>query len=230
MFRFHGVTAPAGEGIVLEVHLDLAAVIPAFERFLRDRGFEDDPFSAFKPEWCTRHMTGRTRVRGRRLSTLLPVVNAAVGDVLAKARECGIDLYVEVELVRGVWRAREVQPKMDWRDALAGFRFRPTGRLGGSRADIHVEFPTGEVAPEVRGYLVERQFYWVATPMTRHCPPEEIATLQPTSYTAARQVYQALVRMPLPNCSAIHLEQKLRMEATSPALTMPEVISVTRAA
>lgn len=229
MFQFHGVTAPEGVGLVLEVHLDLAVVTPAFERFLHDRGFEDDPFSIFRPEWCTRHMTGRARVPGRRLSTLLPAVNTAVEEVLAKARESRIDLYIEVELVRGVWRASALQARKDWRKALEGFHFQPTGRLGGAKADIHVEFPAGGVSPAVRTYLSARQFYWVATPATRHCPAEEIATLQPCAYTAARQVYQSLVRRPPPNCSAIHLEQKLRMEATSTGLTMPEVISVTRA-
>ncbi|RJQ29762.1 hypothetical protein C4571_00610 [Candidatus Parcubacteria bacterium] len=226
MKLLHGITAPAGEGTVLEVHLDLERTTPVFDSWLGSVGFEGDPFTIFYPAWCTRHMTGRMRTRKEDLAIILPEVNALIANAMKEAKSHGIDLYSEVELVRDIKRFSP--PESRHSDAvLDSLCFSSTGRFGTAKADVHVEFPSGEVSPEVREYLTGKKFYWVATPPSAHFPAEEIATLQTSTYKAAEEVYRLLSAKPLRGCTAIHLEQKLSMAATRAGLPMPETIEVT---
>ncbi len=61
MALLHGLVVPLGDGMVIEVHLDIMDLNPAFLRRLNALGFEDDPFLDFYPPEYRFHYTGRTR-------------------------------------------------------------------------------------------------------------------------------------------------------------------------
>lgn len=214
----------SGDGMIIEVHVDLYRTHPSFNRWLEAQGFEDHPFSVFHPAGYTQHMTGRTRcVRGQ-LRGALGEINVLLDEILQHGRAFNCPCYVEIELVREVTRFQP-QTAAIISHGLDQFKFTPSGVFGTAAADIHVKFRHGEVSEEVRRYLLERQFYWVAT-CTDPSLPKEIATLQTATYESAIHVYWELAENPLPRCVAIHLEQKLRMVATHQGLPMPEVIRV----
>jgi hypothetical protein len=223
--KFNGVTAPDGEGMVLEVHLDIQKTTTGFTEWLNTLGFENDPFATFFPVGYIAHMTGRLRVLPKNIKDLLPKVNSLVAGVIQKAISEEHALYAEVELVREVLRFTPMEV-MILDKSLDSFHFHRSGKFGGAKSDVHIEFPKGKVPDYVRDYLSSKEFYWVSTPQTVHCGAEEIATLQTTTYEAGRQVVSLLAQRPLPGCTAIHLEQKLSMVSTNYNLAMPEVISV----
>ncbi|MDB5204535.1 MAG: hypothetical protein JWP09_563 [Candidatus Taylorbacteria bacterium] len=223
--KLNGINVPEGEGIVLEVHLDLQHTTSAFTAMLNGLGFENDPFATFFPTGYVAHMTGRLRVLQKDLRNLLPRVNSLVAGIIKKAMIAECALYTEVELVREIYRF-EPSDGILFNRALDVLKFSGSGKLGGAKSDVHVEFPYGKVPDEVRAYLSEKMFYWVSTPETPHCHAEEIATLQTSTYPAGKRVCDLLVANPLPGCTAIHLEQKLSMTATNFNLVMPEVIMV----
>ena len=225
MKLLNGISSPAGEGIILEVHLDILTTDELFESWLKSLGFESDPFKDFHPSMYVSHMTGRTRSLSKDLHKVLPGINALVQGVIAEAQAEGLDLYAETELVRQTEHfQRHQSPKID--RVLDEMSFCPSGLHGGAKADIHVEFEAGTVPAAVREYLLSKRFYWVSTPVTPNFPAEDIATLQTTQYRDAKRIFDLLVASPLPWCTGIHLEQKLLMEATSPSIPMPEIIEV----
>jgi hypothetical protein len=219
--KLYGIVAPAGEGTILEVHLDLQNVTPQFADWLQSIGFDPDPFSIFHPAGYVHHMTGRDRVP----PATLPEVRAFVADIITQARSQKVALYAEIELAR---ETTYFDPSKSTKIAgvLDRLTFLTTGTFGKAGADVHVEFANGTVPDEVRKYLLAKNFYWVSTPDNDHFSAEEIATLQTRTYQAAKRVYQLLVAEPLPACTGIHLEQKIAMVATHVGLPMPEVISV----
>lgn len=225
MQLLHGISAPAGEGTILEVHLDIQRPTKTFTDWLMEMGFENDPFLIFFPPEYTYHMTGRARVLPRDMHVILPQVERLVRDVVARAQSLGISLYTETELARETTYFPGNQATTT-NGILDVFQFDQSGRHGGAKADVHVEFKDGTVTPAVRKYLVEKHFYWVSTPPTEHFSSEEIATLQTTEYKGAKRIYDLLCDHPLHACTGIHLEQKLSMETTSAHLPMPEVIHV----
>jgi hypothetical protein len=223
---FSGIKASEGEGLVVEVHIDLITPRTRLVSVLEGLGFEDDPFEVFHPQGYTNHMTGRVKVTQQELKVRLREVREVVEGLLVEGRgERGF--YVETELVRGKHYFNTNSVTMG-ANQLSGFLFSGIGRFGGAKADIHVEFPAGNVSPEVRRYLTEQKFYWVKTPKTPYFGSEEIATLQTLTFNSAKQIYSVLCESPLPGCTGVHLEQKLSMVASHPGLPMPEVISVKR--
>jgi len=225
MRLLHGVSAPPGNGTVLEVHLDIQNASPAFASWLEGIGFENDPFVLFYPPEYSWHMTGRTRIPPKGLHDVFPKIDSLVEDVIAEARLQAIRLYSEIELVRGTTYFASRGPSQDL-VVLDSVTLRGTGQFGGAKADVHVEFESGRVPGEVRDYLSRNHFYWVSTPPTTHFPAEEIATLQTSTYPGAKEIYDLLVATPLPGCTGIHIEQKLSMKVSTAGLPMPEVIEV----
>ncbi|MDP3880917.1 MAG: hypothetical protein Q8Q32_01940 [bacterium] len=221
----HGIKAPEGKGVVLEVHLDIQQASAAFASWLQDLGFEPDPFTMFHPAGYTAHMTGRARVPKRSMQAFLQEIEGTLDAVMRRARRNNTPLYAEVEIATSTARF-EVRRAGRFSDVLSGFRFERTGRQGGAKADIHLEFDAGTVPALLREYLKSKCFYWVATPSTEHFGAEEIATLQTSTFVAARRVYERLVTRTLPFATGIHLEQKLFMRASHEGLPMPEVINV----
>lgn len=225
MKLLYGISPPVGEGIILEVHLDIQETDQSFISWLESVGFENDPFLIFHPPQYTHHMTGRTRCLSKDLHTILPGVHALVESVIAEAHAQGFNLYTEIELARETvhFSRRE---SLDINNVLDLMDFRQSGLYGGAKADVHVEFENGTVPEAVREYLLDKKFYWVSTPQTQNFPSEEIATLQTTTYQGGKKIFELLVANPLPFCTGIHLEQKLSMKTTDPKLPMPEVIEV----
>lgn len=224
----HGLVAPPGEGMVIEVHLDIMETSATFLRRLNDLGFEDDPFLDFFPPEYRFHYTGRTRAPQSEVHNVLPGINRLIAQVVAEAQAAGVKLYVECELVREI-RHFEDDGAARGLSALQGFSF--DGVHGGeTKADVHVEFQSGTVTDEVRALLVGKKFYWVRTPASERFPSEEIATLQTSVFHDAQLVYDRLVSKPLPACTGIHLEQKLAMIGSHPGLPLPEVVAVKSAA
>jgi hypothetical protein len=220
--KLDGITAPEGAGLVVEVHADVINPSSLFLEFLEGEGFEMDPFSKFYPEDYTHHLTGRVRADKRSSKKSIDwVVNKVRGVISQWARE---KFYLEVELVRGEYHfqiaAKQFRPSLDM------FNFTKTGKYGNAKADIHVDFPFGNVTAEIREYFIAHQFYWVQTPETQYFGPEEIATLQTETFASAAEVYGLLCQNSLLGCSGIHLEQKIVMMASRPNLPMPEVIAV----
>jgi hypothetical protein len=224
--KLNGILAPTGEGLIVEVHVDLIDPSPSFRDYLHAQGFEEDPFSIFFPAEYNCHMTGRTRHSQKEPNLTIESVRRLVRRLVNEGKgECGF--YVETELVRDVARFCGVLGEVSRTgDALDDVQFFATGRHGEAKADVHVEFPLGQVSEEIRRYLTSRQFYWVQAPSTTHFGPEEIATLQTETYASAVTVFQKLRAHPLPGCTAVHLEQKLGMSASRSGLPMPEVIMV----
>jgi len=223
--KFNGICAPQGRGLILEVHVDVRGKSrPDFISWLSARGFEEDPFSVFYPEGYVDHLTGRIRVPQKQLHRVLDKLNVTVSEVIEEARSRKIDLYTETEIVRQTTLFTALQDSFS--PVLDSLSFKRSGLFGGAKADVHVEFPSGKVPSAVRNYLMEKYFYWVATPRTKYFPSEEIATLQTSCYGMAVEVFEILATSPLPGCTAIHLEQKLSMEATRSNLLMPEVIKI----
>jgi hypothetical protein len=228
MSLLYGTNAPEGDGLVLEVHLDITQLTPEFELWLEDHGFESDPFLVFFPPQYNHHRTGRTRIAQARLKSFLPEVVALVEEVIVQARKHGVALYAETELVRQTNHfpesASEVPP-----NALDGIVIRPSSGADAAEADVHVEFLEGTVSNEVKKYLSDKGFYWVSTPRSARFPSEEIATLQTATFDMAKQIYDRLVSNRLSACTGIHLEQKLSMARSEPGLPMPQVMKITQA-
>ena len=221
-----GIDDPPGEGIVVEVHLDIIEAPASFLERMAALGFEDDPFVEFYPPEYSYHYTGRMRALPKQLSAVAPQVDALVAHVLEDARQSGVRMYVESELVRDVQHFASGSGR--GMTALEGFAIRPSRPGAVSKADVHVEWRSGTVPAEVRALLEANSFYWVRTPATRLFPSEDIATLQPSTYADARTVYAALLAKPLPACTGLHLEQKLAMAPTHPDLPLPMVTDVVR--
>ncbi len=224
MALLFGIAGPPGEGMVIEVHLDIMEANDAFLHRLNELGFEDDPFLDFFPPEYRFHYTGRTRAPQGEVHNILPGIDRLIEEVIAEAREAGIRLYAECELVREI-RHFEDDGAGRGLAALDGFSFKGV-RGGEAKADVHVEFESETVTDEVRALLVERRFYWVRTPASERFPSEEIATLQTSVFHEAQLVYDRLVSDPLPGCTGIHLEQKLAMIGSHPGLRLPEVVAV----
>ena len=221
----YGSAAPEGDGVIIEVHLDIMDAPSEFLELLKSLGFEDDPFLEFFPPQYRMHYTGRTRVPRSEVHHALPPLRALVAQVLAAAREAGVRLYAESELVRSICHFEGGGSNRGLRvlDELA-FQESPAGAE--VKADVHVEFVSGSVPPEVRRLLEAKRFYWVRTPPSERFPSEEIATLQTSTFEGARQVFDRLQASPLPACTGVHLEQKLAMIPSRPDLPMPVVIDV----
>jgi len=224
----HGLKAPEGDGIVLEMHVDSRGASSSFIKWLEGRGFENDPFDIFFPPQFDGHMTGRTRVPRKQLASVLREADALATEIVEEARRQAIDLFVEVELALETVHFPQGEP-CEFRPILDELILRQTGQFGGAEADVHVEWWKGTIPQDVREYLLSKGFYWVSTPPTEYFPAEEIATLQAGDYAGGKAVFDLLVANPLPGCTGIHLEQKPRrrgMRATRPDLPMPEVIAV----
>jgi hypothetical protein len=222
-----GLTPPAGEGYVVEVHLDMQNDHPSFATIVGELGFEDDPFEVFFPAGYQRHMTGRIRTTKKKLPIVIPQVRDLVDHVVTEAKNHDVDLYAEIEIVR------EKQPFITndssvEEGVLDGIDLQPTDQFGGADADIHLKFRAGTVSSRVRAYLESKCFYWVMTPATELFPSKEIATLQTDSLGGAKLIYRLLLETPFANALGIQLEQKLGMVPTRKDLPMPRVIKVVR--
>lgn len=225
MVELHGVFAPPGENPVIEVHLDIMEAPEAFLRRLSAFGLENDPFlDFFPPEYCF-HYTGRTRIARSAMARDLPAVYALVDSVLDYARQSDVRMYAECELVRKI---EHFAPDGDRTlAALDGVQFiESQGEGVRAEADIHVEFHSGTVPPDLRVRLQESGFYWVRTLPSLHFPSEEIATVQMSGFSQASTVFDRLVAMPLPACTGIHLEQKLGMNRSHPDIPLPPVMNM----
>jgi hypothetical protein len=220
-----GLDAPPGNGLVIEVHLDMMEAPVKFLQRLKACGFEDDPFLDFYPAEYRMHFTGRTRAPQSGLHQVLPRIEALIAQTIAEAQEASVRLYAESELVREIrhFSGEDVTRSLA---ALDGIALRKSRGTGAAKADVHVEFRSGTVPDEVRSLLLDRRFYWVRTPASQRFPSEEIATLQTSTFHDAQQVYDRLVAMPLPACTGIHLEQKLAMIPSHAALPMPGVVEL----
>jgi hypothetical protein len=225
----HGIDAPPGNGMVVEVHLDMMEAPQSFLDELVHLGFADDPFLDFFPQGYCFHYTGRARTLQKDLRALLPSITEVVESVLQKARAAGVQMYAESELVRDIKHFAPEEGAIDF-TALNSFRFAESQTACAAKADIHVEFSAGTVPAEARTLLSNNHFYWVRTPASDRFPSEEIATLQATTFADASKLYESLVSKPLPGCTGIHLEQKLAIVQTHPQLPMPPVVSVTSCA
>jgi hypothetical protein len=225
MGRFSGIVAPAGDGMVIEVHLDILDAPVAFLHSLTELGFEDDPFLDFHPNEYKYHYTGRTRAAKTEMSAVLGEVAAAVDRILRDAREANVDLYAESELVRQIHYFGDGIPPRGL-SGLNDFVFETSLDPTPAKADVHVEFRRGTVPYELHDLLVEKHFYWVVTPASEQFASEEIATLQTSTYQDACQVFDRLVEFPLPASTGIHLEQKLGVVGTRPGLRMPKVTKI----
>jgi hypothetical protein len=221
----NGIHAPLRPGMIVEMHIDLINPSPDFITHLNNLGFEDDPFEIFHPDVFTAHMTGRTRSDKTHLAKTLNQLLQLGWDIHQRGHR-EVDFYIELEVVRETMSFEPMNGKLV--PCLDNFSFVRTGVCGKATADIHVEFPAGQVPPKVRGYLEEKKFYWVSTPSTPNFGPEEIATLQAGTYHSAVFVYRALCKTALPGCTGIHLEQKFGTLASRDDLPMPEVISIQR--
>src|SRR5262245_35285526 len=100
MKLLHGIKAPEGNGIILEVHLDIQKAPGLFLDWVKSKGFENDPFVIFYPPQYLHHMTGRTRLLPKQLSETSPRVEMLVEEVVNQARLQGVRLYTETELAR----------------------------------------------------------------------------------------------------------------------------------
>jgi hypothetical protein len=218
----NGLRPPEGLGSVIEVHLDIMDQSEELLRRLRDIGFEDDPFLDFYPPEYRLHYTGRTRSSSHELSNRLFSIYQIIDRVLAEARALDLRLYAECELVREI-RHFEAGAKTDL-SALESLSLQPAEVGAIAKADVHVEFLAGTVSQEVRTRTTDKGFYWVRTPATEHFPSEEIATLQTSIFRDAQICFDRLVANPLPNCTGIHLEQKLSMLASHDGLPLPPVM------
>jgi hypothetical protein len=223
----HGIVAPPGEGMVIEVHLDIIDAPAAFLCRLGELGFESDPFLEFSPPEYRLHYTGRTRAPQNEVAKLLRSIRRLVAQIIEEAHAANVKMYAESELVRKI---HHFHPSGSVRSlkGLGDLGFHQSPHTIPAKADIHVEFCSGTVSNEVRSLLLEKCFYWVRTPASERFPSEEIATLQTSAFDDGQQVYERLVNSPLPACTGIHLEQKLAMIASHPNLSMPAAIQVTR--
>ncbi len=222
--KLGGRKKPAGEGMLIEVHVDLLEVKPEFLGLLQRAGFEDHPFTVFHPVGYIHHMTGRLRKPLGEIHDTILEVSSLVNEIVSRGQVAGESLYVETELVRFSEKLPGHVGAL--KKTLDRFTFNHTRRQGGAQADIHMKWQPGTVSDEVREYLLSKHFYWVSMPDAPDFPGEEVATLQTQSYACALDVYTTLVAEPLPGCTGIALEQKLAMHATRPDLPMPEVIEV----
>lgn len=225
MALLHGLAAPSGEGTVVEVHLDIMEAPAAFLDRLVDLGFESDPFLDFFPPGYHFHSTGRMRVLPEKLRGELPGIGALIARVVEEARQSNVRMYAECELVRRIDHFSEATAPRSL-SALEPIAFKSSSAANGAAADIHVEFRSGTVSPEVRRALLDRRFYWVRTPASDRFPSEDIATVQTSVFQHAQAVYERLVASPLPACTGIHLEQKLAMIRSYPDVPMPEVMEL----
>src|SRR5262249_17921658 len=98
----HGIVAPIGDGVVIEVHLDMMEAPKTFLRFLNRLCFENDPFLDFYPPEYRFHYTGRTRALRSDVGNVLPEIGMLTAQVIEQAKAANIRLYVETELVRDV--------------------------------------------------------------------------------------------------------------------------------
>jgi hypothetical protein len=223
----HGLDAPPGDGMVIEVHLDMMQPTALFLERLHNLGFEDDPFLDFYPPEYHFHFTGRSRALQSELRTVLPGIESLAAQVIQEARDSDVKLYAEVELVRDIQHFESENTARDL-SALEAVTFNLSPEPLQIKADIHVEFRAGTVPNNVRDLLLKKGFYWVRTPESERFPSEEIATAQTSAFEDARQVYHRLVASPLPGCTGIHLEQKVAMIASFPGLPMPHALELAK--
>jgi hypothetical protein len=225
----HGVEAPQCEGLVIEVHLDMMDAPAVFLNRLIARGFENDPFLDFYPLGFHFHYTGRTRSLPEDVHIALPPINELIADVMKDARNFGVRMYAECELVRDIHHFSGSVPSSESSVNLSALDGLPVSQCDKDqlpKADLHVEFKAGTVPAEVRALLLSRNFYWVRTPASDRFPSEEIATVQTSSFQDAQLIYERLIADPLPACTGIHLEQKLSMTRSSPDTPVPPVMQL----
>jgi hypothetical protein len=213
--------------MVIEVHLDMMQPTARFLERLRTLGFEDDPFLDFYPPEYHYHFTGRARVLQSDLHSTLPAIESLAAQVIQEAREAGVQLYAETELVRDIHHF-ETEDANCGLSALDGVTFKESPDPLQIKADIHVEFRAGTVPEEVRDLLLKKGFYWVRTPESDRFPSEEIATAQTSVFDDAQRVYSRLVAAPLPACTGIHLEQKLAITPSHPGLPLPHPLELVK--
>ncbi len=159
------------------------------------------------------------------LRIALPDIKVLIAHVLETAARAGVRMYAETELVRSIIHFDDSGGTRGL-SALDGLAFHESHPEAEVKADVHVEFASGTVLPQVRSLLIDSSFYWVRTPPSTRFPSEEIATLQTSSVDQAGQVFDRIRRLPLPACTGIHLEQKLGMVPSHPDLPMPPPIEV----
>ena len=188
MAVLHGLDAPPGEGMVIEVHLDMIQPSASFLERLHSLGFEDDPFLDFYPPEYHFHFTGRSRALQSELRTVLPGIESLTAQVIQEARDSGVKLYAEIELVRDIQHFESDNAARNL-SALEDVTFNLSPEPLQIKADIHVEFRAGTVPDTVRDLLLNKGFYWVRTPESERFPSEEIATAQTSAFEDARQVY-----------------------------------------
>lgn len=220
--KFEGIKPSSIGEITIEAHVDVCAVNPLLEGLLFTQGFEPDPFLVFYPTGYQGHYTGRFKTDKKSLKTEVALIRKCLSELGNQLTEMGIRGYIELEIVSSF--SKITSDKM-MTAPLAEFTF-TRGIRGGARCDIHLEFLTATVIPEVRSYLEDRAFYWVKTPVTPYFPSEEIATLQVTSLSMGQKIFTELLRHPLPGSRACHLEQKVCMYPVLGA-TMPAGVHVT---
>src|ERR1017187_8257959 len=134
-----------------------------FLRRLSALGFEDDPFLDFYPPEYHCHLTGRMRVLPHQVRVVLPSIDAVIAQAIKEARESGVRMYAESELVREIHHFGENDSARNL-SALDGIVVGKCREVASVKAYVHVEFLSGTVTREVRELLLDRNFYWVRTP------------------------------------------------------------------
>ena len=223
--QLFGLAPSNSTGSILEVHLDIQNHNANFDNMLSAHGFENDPFEVFFPAGYQEHRTGRILVPKKEITIVLPKIRALVEHVIIEAKHHEVELYAEIEIVRGRHRFLNNDSSIE-DEILDHVELHHTNQFGGADADIHLEFLDGTVSPRVRSYLESKGFYWVKTPPTKLFPSEEIATLQTEFLGDAKRIFNLLIESPFKLATCIHLEQKLGMIATRADLLMPQVIRV----
>ena len=102
-------------------------------------GFADDPFLDFYPPEYHFHFTGRSRAPQSELRTVLPGIESLTAQVIQEARDSGVKLYAEIELVRDIQHFASENTARDL-SALENVTFNLSPEPLQIKADIHVEF------------------------------------------------------------------------------------------
>lgn len=233
-----GINPPAiRAGRLLEMHIDSEDVSfsGSFTNFVLSNGFEPDPFSVNYDRGSSKminHWTGRIWSQpGQSLKPLTDNLRQLSRQIIAAAKQSGLRLYVETELIIGDmfgWQLPE--PGCTLAECLDKFNFKPTNKFGGAKSDIHVEFSRG-IAGEASGWVgqafMKNCFYPVTGVDQKDQEPYIVYTLQTEEYYQGLDLYRALIKsIDIPGFRQITLEQKLGMACSVDDLKMPEMIAV----
>jgi hypothetical protein len=173
------------------------------------------------------HWTGRAWLsHGQTVKPLIDGLRNLRERVITTAQKFGLRLYVETELIRGDLFAKEL-PSSEYTltECLSRFNFKATGKFGGAKSDIHVEFVQASAVVVEKDFL-SHCFYPVTGVDPKDHQPYVVYTLQTEEYDQGWNLYQALTRASMPGFREITIEQKLEMACSVDDLRMPEVIYV----